>query len=440
MKAALLHAGLVIVGLSALASACGEPDPVAPSQLLLHVETDAPVPRAGLGPDDLVLFDRLRISVYRAGDDAPCIGCTRDFVLSSEAGRDDLSVGIARQAGDAVAHVELYADRNLDVSGRPDVGSSISAWVQLPRPGAEETRPLYLTLTMATLGKPRGERGAPIRAAVSAPSPPTRWPEARTSACVGTPGPGEACVPGGVVWMGSAVQLPGDGRALHARLVRMSPFFVDLHEVTVGELRASGLAVTGVAGEGDPKTPPYEDCTFDTTAGARESFPVNCISHELAAAYCAARGKELPSEAQHEYLHGGLRGLSYPWGTDDPACGSVVYGLYKEGYGLCSDEPQSVAPIGSGPRDVLTVGGRDVVDLVGNVREWASDTFLPTTAECHRPGYFVDPVCVQPSTQGYATRGGSYADVPLGLRSERRFPSEEGAHPTVGFRCARRAP
>ena len=226
-----------------LAVGC-EPDPVPRAQLLLYVETDAPIPERGLAPEDLTLFDRLRVSVHRAREALPCAGCTRDFVLDADTRRGALSIGVAAAAEDDVAHVELYSVRNLDRHGNPDVGSSLAAWVRLPKPGAEEVRPLHVTLTMAALGLPRGSLESPIEGAPAATSPAlARWPEAKKTPCTASPQHGEACVPGGVVWMGDAVRRPGPAGGLRPRLVKMSPFFLDAREVTVRELRESGLAI-----------------------------------------------------------------------------------------------------------------------------------------------------------------------------------------------------
>lgn len=424
------------VGAVALGVACSGPDPVPASQVLLSIETDAPIPRAGLAADDLVLFDRLRISVHRSGDETPCAGCTRDFALATD--QDELSVGIAPTNGTAVVHVELYAERNLDAAGAPDLGSSLSAWVRLPPTGPREVRRVRTILAMAALGQPRGSREQPVEADDAAVPPPPRWPDAKIVPCTAPLEADEACVPGGVVWMGSALRRPGPAGGLAPRLVRMSPFRVDLHEVTVGELRASGLAVSG-DGQTDPGVSSESPtCTYSVAPGENDDVPVNCISHALAESFCRARGRTLPTEAQREYLGGGLRGALYPWGNDDPACGEVIFGRSRGSLGPCIDRPERPAPIGSAPRDVLLVGGRAVVDLAGNLSEWAREPYRPVDDPCHRQGYFVDPLCEDGAADAFASRGGCYADAPLGLRAEVRFPAPQ-PFDIIGFRCAREA-
>ncbi|MCW5831579.1 MAG: SUMF1/EgtB/PvdO family nonheme iron enzyme [Labilithrix sp.] len=419
-----------------LAAACSGPDPVPASQVLLVIETDAPIPRARLAGDDLVLFDRLRVSVHGSGDEKPCVGCTRDFALAAD--QDEISVGVAPTNGSAVVHVELYAERNLDAAGAPDVGSSLSAWVRLPPTAARELRRVRTILAMATLGEPRGSREEPVDGDADVVSVPARWPDAKVVPCTAPLDPDEACVPGGVVWMGNALRRPGPAGGIAPRLVRISPFRVDLHEVTVGELRASGLAVSR-DDETDPGVAPESPtCTYSALAGADEDLPVNCISHALAEAFCRARGKTLPTEAQREYLGGGLRGALYPWGNDDPSCDDVVFGRSRGSLGPCIDRPERPAPVGSARRDVLLVGGRPVVDLAGNLGEWAREPYVGADAPCHHQGYLVDPVCEAGAAGAFVSRGGSYADVPLGLRAEVRFPARQAVD-IIGFRCARDA-
>jgi len=73
------------------------------------------------------------------------------------------------------------------------------------------------------------------------------------------------------------------------------------------------------------------------------------------------------------------------------------------------------------------------------VSEWVREDILSEDAECNRPGYHVDPICS--GISGIAqTRGGSFEEVPLGLRSEIRYPASVPIDDRVGFRCVRRLP
>ena len=240
--------------------------------------------------------------------------------------------------------------------------------------------------------------------------------------------------------MGNALRRPGPAGGLRPRLVTMSPFLVDLREVTVADVRASGL--TWDLGAGTGSDPAYglgdAACTYSPSAGSTDDLPVTCISQRLAQAYCQAQGKDLPTEAQHEYLEGGLRGSRYPWGEDDPACTDAVFGRDRPRLLECSEAGFGPRPAGSGARDFLVLGDRRVVDLAGNVGEWARERHAPEDAPCNAPGHHVDPTC-DVSAPLMAVRGGAYADVPVGLRSEVRHTAA-GPGELIGFRCMRALP
>ncbi|NOU28197.1 MAG: hypothetical protein HOO96_09860, partial [Polyangiaceae bacterium] len=88
----MTRAGAALWALAlAMTAGCG-PAPTTSEQVLLVVETDAPLPALGLEPDDISLFDRLRVEVFLGDSSAACTGCAREFVL--EASRpSELSLG-----------------------------------------------------------------------------------------------------------------------------------------------------------------------------------------------------------------------------------------------------------------------------------------------------------------------------------------------------------
>ncbi len=422
-------ASLGLWALASVAAACG-PAPVPLAQVLLFIDTDAPLPAAGLGPDALTLFDRLDVAVYAGEEAAPCEGCVREFSLKADRPRE-LSLGVAVSRDSAVARVRIYAQRNLDRNGQPDELSSLVAWVRLPRPAPEEVREVHVTLRVADLARPRGGRFAPLEPAVEAPSPPlARWSEARRVPCALAVGPEEACIPGGVVWMGDAQRTPGPAGGLAPRLVSMSPFVLDREEVTVRAFRQSGLAT-----DAHPLLAGSSACTFSATAGPDEDHPVNCVSWATAARFCESRGKELPSEAQLEYVEGGLRGARYPWGDDEPRCAGVTFGRDVD-IGPCRT-PGRTSPVGTSPQDVLDVPGATLTDLAANVAEWSREAWRGADDACNMPGLFRDPECPVVAASVHATRGGRFSLAALAARSYVREYSSVAAD-TIGFRCARR--
>ena len=83
-----------------------------------------------------------------------------------------------------------------------------------------------------------------------------------------------------------------------------------------------------------------------------------------------------------------------------------------------------------------------LVDLAGNVAEWAADRWNREHEACWGVGVFVDPVCDTPSAidpAGRTIRGGHYESLELGLRAAVRarvFNEIQAVSALVGFRCA----
>jgi formylglycine-generating enzyme required for sulfatase activity len=278
------------------------------------------------------------------------------------------------------------------------------------------------------------------------------WPGAKRVPCSGAPLPGEVCVPGGAYWMGNpalSTSLPG-GQADAQRLVVVAPFFVDATEVTVAQLRASGLATSGdpMTAAGSLPTDLEATCTYTTEAGDAEAFPVNCVSWDKGRAYCQAAGKDLPTEAQWEYVAGALRSLDFVWGRDDPTCTDAVFGPGGVGAYVGAISPcrpteglGGPLPAGSGARDVLELSTGKVFDLAGNLFEQARDVFNAQDEPCWGPGVFHDPSCETPGAfGGRAFRGGGWTSTQGELLAANRyFFGATLTSSQLGFRCARDA-
>jgi len=132
----------------------------------------------------------------------------------------------------------------------------------------------------------------------------------------------------------------------------------------------------------------------------QETHPVNGVTWELAAAYCAWSNKRLPGEAEWEVAARGPQGLLYPWGDDQHAVELPRSGTY---------------PIGSVPTNRSPFGA---FDMAGNVWEWVSDTYAPVEAN-HR-----------------VLRGGASGflkDMAYRLEGDPNVPTMIA---TAGFRCA----
>jgi formylglycine-generating enzyme required for sulfatase activity len=170
-------------------------------------------------------------------------------------------------------------------------------------------------------------------------------------------------------------------------------------------------------------------------------------------------GGDLPSEAQLEFVASGRgREWGYAWGNDEPTCGDAVWGRGRGG-GLGSAasnaddtclQPADLGGVlgaGSGARDRLTLVDQttqtslEVLDLAGNVAEWAVDSWNRLSEPFWAsPGVLTDPVATQASAVDpdllYVVRAGNWTNVPYQLRAGYREGSPEAVSYGVGFRCA----
>jgi len=149
------------------------------------------------------------------------------------------------------------------------------------------------------------------------------------------------------------------------------------------------------------------------------NYPVIWVSWDDAAAYCAFRGKRLPTEAEWERAARGPENWLYPWGDEAPTTQANFNYMQRD-----------VAPVGSFVEDVSAYGAHD---MAGNVREWVADWY--------QWDYY--PVAPEQNPQGPATgvtkvlRGGSWNDVAVYLRSTvRKNFLPESYDSNLGFRCA----
>ena len=226
--------------------------------------------------------------------------------------------------------------------------------------------------------------------------------------------------------------------------VRIAPFSLAAHEVTLGEFRAF-VKDTGYVSQG--KCNVYDDGTswhinpernWEKPGFAQgEDHPVLCVSWRDTQAYIGwlngktGRQYRLPSEAEWEYVAtiadlGDAR-------SGGPGVTHAVANIGK--VECCGGKTEGrdiwieTAPVGSFPADRLGLH-----DIRGNVWEWQAD--------CYHADYVGAPVDGSARqdcpTGGYhAIRGGSYGDAGefLEERFRLRGPEDQGYF-TVGFRLA----
>lgn len=189
--------------------------------------------------------------------------------------------------------------------------------------------------------------------------------------------------------------------------VKLSPFWIDTHEVTVGAFRAFAAAT----GWSSPPQP----------AGSSEKAPVVHVTQRDAAAFCAWLGKRLPSEAEWEAAaRGSYPQAIYPNGAAIDHDSANFAGIGGK------DRFPSLAPVGSFLPNTL-----GLFDMAGNAWEWVADSYTPNPPKAQAP---------KAGGKLKVTKGGGWNSPPPSLRvSNRGRLPEDAASEAVGFRCARDA-
>jgi formylglycine-generating enzyme required for sulfatase activity len=437
-----------------------------PGHILVHVDTDAPL-AVPVGESPPGLFDRLLVEVYPPGATTPCPDCSRQtdatrglfqsgvsFSVRGDTGESGVRIKVRLFASNPVSQVTLHDDQ------------AITTYALLPDLPAEGALDVAIFLPTDDAGFPNGSLDDPVSPLpyVAGPSRTGTWSGATRVDCQGAARPDEVCVPGGAFWMGSPflTATEGDIRPKdRRRIVRMSPYFLDAHEVTVAEFRAAGIDGATPWNGSRAGTKLYDWCTFTTDGGApgwqTDGYPINCLGTLAAQAYCQKLGKDLPTTAQLEYAAGALESRTYPWGLDTPDCNDAVssragFGIFATGPGYCraADDPGGPLPLvtdGSvrASADRVTLPGGTIYDLVGNMTEWTRDVYNDEDEPCWvHPGteIFTDPTCSQPGRNGaqQAAYGGCWALNGIEMVAAFNSPWDPTKPvPIIGFRCARPA-
>jgi sulfatase modifying factor 1 len=193
-------------------------------------------------------------------------------------------------------------------------------------------------------------------------------------------------VKGGTFTMGASDGMP-DETPLHQIIVK--PFWMDSHEVTVGEFTKFVAATNyqtdaerfGWSGVFNMETGEWEKVNGvswrhpdgpKSEPGAGE--PVCQVSWNDAVAYAKWTGKRLPTEAEWEFAaRGGLVGKKYAWGDDLRPGGKPVANWWQGHFpeqNTGEDGYIRRAPVGKFPPN-----GYGLFDMAGNVWEWCADWF-----------------------------------------------------------------
>ena len=186
----------VTLAFGLLAGCAGPSRVAAEGQVLLYVDTDAPVPSlSGAATAPPPLFDRLRLDVYAPGGATPCDGCTNDFALdfqTLQARRASLGIVPPLGVPGYVARVRMYNEALADSSGEPDPDSTVDFTVALPTVTGDAVFEGTVLLPTDQVGQPVGSLDGPVPTTAG---PPTAslvgtWPGAQRVDCPSAPAAG----------------------------------------------------------------------------------------------------------------------------------------------------------------------------------------------------------------------------------------------------------
>jgi formylglycine-generating enzyme required for sulfatase activity len=426
-----------------LAAACGCATGCAArveSGITIEIDTDAVVP--GDPQARAVLFDRVRVQLIPATSDVRCTGCVREFALThaSLAARQLSFQAVPRVA----SRVRVTMYRSID--GRePLPRMRLVRNLELPPVALGTVATYRIKMSIAQVGR----REIPENYADSiqnqdVASAVGTWPPARATRCVSAGPPGSIAIDGGAFWFGEPLLYPAS-----QVLAILPPFFVDAHEVDAGSYQAAG----GKRG----RVNTFEQLVCNDQP-LRQEHPANCMSRERAAAYCAARGGTLPSQAQFEYLST-LRGTrQYPWGNEPPTCSdAVIARINGSGFALggsCSESDPVRFPVGTQPigpmrddpesRDFIDFPTGRVWDLAGNVSEWVTGNSNLPGLPCYSDDentVLLSPECRHKMVNEYVVRGGSILGAAAGNKAVSSYTEDRwDTDPSIGFRCVYSCP
>lgn len=254
-------------------------------------------------------------------------------------------------------------------------------------------------------------------------------------------------IPGGDFQMGTENGFTFE-KPVH--MVKVRPFYMDSHEVTVADFRrfveqtryVTEMEKQGQSQAFDFNRGQWMDVSRASwrfpqgkgNAAAKPKQPVTQVSWNDAVAYAKWEGKRLPTEAEFEFAaRGGLKDAEYSWGNELRPNGKCVANWWQGTFPAqnnLEDGFAGPAPVGSFPPN-----GYGLYDITGNAWEWCADWFDKTY---YSRSPKVDPQGPE-SGDVRVIRGGSFMcseNYCTGFRvaARNRKPPTQGSN-NVGFRC-----
>ncbi len=291
-----------------------------------------------------------------------------------------------------------------------------------------------------------GDKPAPSAVAAVTPA---ALPSASAAAPAALTCPDEMVqIPTGQFFMGSDLKDAADNEK-PSHNVSVNSECMDLYEVTAKKYKACsdiGKCKRAPTEVEWPKITEAERKTYSPlcTAGDSEKtdHPINCVTWDMADAYCKAYDKRLPTEAEWEFATRGPDGRVYPWGDDPPtaehlnACDAQCVAWGKAHHvdltalDKGDDGYATTAPVGKFPAGRSRFGPYDVV---GNVGEWVADWYGPYTVDA------VKNPTGPAAGERRVIRGGAWnASYDTWLHPSFRYSQVPSAQSHgIGFRCVK---
>jgi formylglycine-generating enzyme required for sulfatase activity len=472
----------IAVALAGACLRCGSGSDAPRGQVVLFIDTDAPIASQSLVPAEEfkrdASVDTLRIDILD-DQDRPIRGKTRQ-ISASDLVNWPVSFGLESSAEAKLARLRLRAFRARFAEARTDpdtqaqlyepvAGYTIDRVVEVPLPekGAfglrvvlhaqcrgkrpdfvrrttcvDDPDPLSLGsfrsgLEVLPTGSERDPNALPAR-------PLAWWPGSQADCPAGPPAQNDAtrvCIPGGFFMLGN-LRVVGFGAlkrsdAVPAHPVVMRPFRIDRTEVT---LQRYWDKIGPTAPNG--KSP---ECTANLGA---PQLPLNCVTWDEAQDICTKMGGRLPTEAEWEYVASGRgRGFLFPWGDEPPDCNSASmgHGQSAAGFEQCGllSGPEPVASYTDkrpGGKDAIVIDDptNPIVDMAGSVSEWMLDSFKPydeDTSCWERDSVLTHPFCYKQAVAEHSVRGGNWSGQMEVAYVALRNNQSTDRYPSVGFRC-----
>ena len=204
--------------------------------------------------------------------------------------------------------------------------------------------------------------------------------------------------------------LMGDTRDKNAPVhtVHLDAYWIDTHEVTNAQYRE-------FVADSKRTAPRYwQDEKYN-----KPTQPVVGISWEDADAYCAWKGKRLPTEAEWERAARGTHSQLYPWGDRFDATRTNT----REA------RTRRPLPVGAFPEGATSEG---LLDMSGNVWEWCWDWY---DESYYRMSPLRNPTGPETGKKR-VIRGGGWSAPQIHM-AKRRGEKPDKTYPSLGFRCAR---